>query len=72
MIVKFSRNFELETGINQFLSNKDGREVMLNKTTIIKNEQAKKLPILSHVIKIFADLFICIYLLLIAVGYIRS
>lgn len=42
MIVKFSRNFELETGINQFLSNRDGREVMLNKTTIIKNEQAKK------------------------------
>lgn len=72
MIVKFSRNFELETGINQFLSNKDGREVTLNKTTIIKNEQAKKLPILSHVIKIFADLFICIYLLLIAVDYIRS
>lgn len=72
MIVKFSGNFELETGINQFLSNRDGREVMLNKTTIIKNEQAKKLPILSHVIKIFADLFICIYLLLIAVDYIRS
>lgn len=72
MIVKFSGNFELETGINQFLSNRDGREVMLNKTTIIKNEQAKKLPILSHVIKIFADLFICIYLLLTAVDYIRS
>ena len=37
MIVRFSRNFELDTDINQFLSNRDEREAILNKTkTTIK------------------------------------